>query len=318
MKLTRHVTAALLLVAFPAAGCSNRGETSQAKAASRDAEQPKQVATRGESLPLTRGGEEGLVSAATPKITGPVSFADGQAAYQARKYSDATTIFEHYTGQRPANAWGHYMLGLSSWKSGDLARSEQAFEKALSIDPHHVKSLVNLSRVFIDQKRYDDALDRLTRAAEIDPESTGVHRLIGRAYVAQGKTDEAMDAYRRAIEVNELDAWSMNNLGLLLLETKRADEALPLLAKAVVLRQDVPAFHNNLGMALEHTGRFRAAAAAYKAALAADPGYDKAKRNLARVEAVHWDSEEPREVDSPAKGAGEETAIRGAGKTPNN
>ena len=119
-----------------------------------------------------------------------------------------------------------------------------------------------------------------------------MYRLLGRTYHAQGKTDEAMDAYRRAIELNELDAWSMNNLGLLFLETKRADEALPLLAKAVELRQDVPAFHNNLGMALEHTGRFKAAATAYKAALTADPGYDKAKRNLARVEAVQGDSEE--------------------------
>ena len=205
------------------------------------------------------------MSDATPKITGPVSFADGEAAYQARKYSDATAIFERYTEQRPDNAWGHYMLGLSAWKSGDLAKSEQAFEKALSIDPHHVKSLVNLSRVFIDQKRHDDAVDRLTRAAEIDPESIEVYRLLGRTYHAQGKTDEAVDAYRRAIELNELDAWSMNNLGLLFLETQRADEALPLLAKAVELRKDVPAFHNNLGMALEHTGRFKAAATAYAA-----------------------------------------------------
>ena len=318
MKPTRHVTAVLLLAAFAAVGCSYRGETSQAKVESLNAEQLKPVATRGESLPLKRAGDEGSVSGATPTITGPVSFADGQAAYQARKYSDATVMFEHYTGQRPANPWGHYMLGLSAWKSGDLARSEHAFEKALSIDPHHVKSLVNLSRVFIDQKRYDDALGGLTRAAEIDPESTEVYRLIGRTYVAQGKTGEAMDAYRRAIELNELDAWSMNNLGFLLLETKRADEALPLLAKAVELRQDVPAFHNNLGMALEHTGRFKAAAATYKAALTADPGYDKAKRNLARVESVQRNAEEPLDVGSPANGVVEKTAKGGAGKTPNN
>jgi tetratricopeptide (TPR) repeat protein len=318
MKPTRHVTAALLLVAFAAAACSNRGETSQAKAAARNAEQQKPVATRGESLPLKPAGEEGLVSGATPKITGPVTFADGQSAYQARKYGDATAMFEHYTGQRPANPWGHYMLGLSAWKSGDLAKSEQAFENALSIDPLHVKSLVNLSRVFIEEKRYDDALGRLTTAAEIDPESTEVFRLIGRTYVAQGKTSAAIDAYRRAIEINELDAWSMNNLGLLLLETKRADEALPLLARAVELRQNVPAFQNNLGMALEHTGRFKAAAAAYKAAVTADPGYDKAKRNLARVESVQGNSEEPVDVGSPANGVVEKTAKSGAGKTPNN
>ncbi len=113
-----------------------------------------------------------------------------------------------------------------------------------------------------------------------------MHRLLGRAFHAQGKTDDAMDAYRRAIELDEKDVWSMNNLGLLLLETKHADEALPFLARAVELRKDVAMFHNNLGMALEHTGRFGAAAKAYGDAVTADPGYDKAKQNLARVDAV--------------------------------
>ena len=288
MKPTRHVTAVLLLAGFAAVGCSNRGETVEAKAGSAASAAVKPIATSGEKR---TDGEASLLNP-TPKITGPMSFADGQAAYQARKYSDATAIFDHYTTQRPANAWGHYMLGLSAWKSGDLAKSEQAFEKALSVDPHHVKSLMNLSRVFIEQKRYDDALARLSSAAEIDPDSTEVQRLLGRTYHTQGKTDEAVSAYRRAIELNELDAWSMNNLGLVFLETKRADEALPLLTQATELRPEVPVFHNNLGMALEHTGRFKQAATEYKAALAADPGYDKAKRNLARVEAVRGNSEE--------------------------
>ena len=286
MKPLRHVTAALLLAAVATIGCSKRGDTVEAKAGSPDAA-AKPVMTTG----LKPTDRAGVASDATAKIASPVSFADGKAAYQARNYSEATTIFEHYTGQRPANAWGHYMLGLSAWKSGDLAKSEQAFEKALSVDPRHVKSLVNLSRVFIEQKRHDDALDRLRRAADIDPESTQVYRLLGRSYHTQGKTDDAVAAYRRAIELNELDAWSMNNLGLVLLETQRAEEAVPLLEKAVELKQDVPAFHNNLGMALEHTGRFKDAAAAYANALNADPSYEKAKQNLTRVEAVKSDRE---------------------------
>ena len=288
MKPTRHVTAVLLLAGFAAVGCSKRGETVEAKAGPAASAAVKPVATAGER----RTDKEGSLPSAMPKITGPVSFGEGQAAYQARKYSDATAIFDRYTIDRPANPWGHYMLGLSAWKSGDLAKSERAFEEALSVDPQHVKSLVNLSRVFIEQKRHDEAVDRLSRAAEIDPESTEVQRMLGRTYHTQGKTDEAVAAYRRAIELNELDAWSLNNLGLVFLETERADEALPLLTKATELRPEVPVFHNNLGMALEHTGRFKAAATAYKAALAADPGYDKAKRNLARVEAVQGNSEE--------------------------
>ena len=186
------------------------------------------------------------------------------------------------------------MLGLSAWKSGDLAKAEKAFETALSIDPDHVKSLVNLSRVFIEQKRYDDAIDtadaRGRDRSRVDRGASAARRA---PITRRARPTRPIEAYRRAIELNEHDAWSMNNLGLLLLETQRADEALPLLTKAVELRKDVPAFHNNLGMALEHTGRFKAAAAAYKRRLTADPGYEKAKQNLARVEAVKGNAEEP-------------------------
>jgi tetratricopeptide (TPR) repeat protein len=277
----------LILAAFAAAGCSRRDEPLHAKESARGpALTPvtTPATTRGESLRLV--GEEAPRSDSIPTISNSMSFGDGETAYRDRNYGAAAAIFERYTGQRPNNPWGHYMLGLSAWKSGDLAKSEQAFEKALVVDPHHVKSLVNLSRVFIDQQRHDEAISRLTRAAEIDPESVQVHRLLGRTYHNQGKRDEAADAYRRAIEINELDAWSMNNLGLIFLETQRADDALPLLGRAVELKPEVPAFHNNLGMALEHAGRFSEAAAAYQGALAADPGYDKAKRNLSRIEAA--------------------------------
>ena len=111
-----------------------------------------------------------------------------------------------------------------------------------------MKSLVNESRLFIDQKRYDDAIDRLTRASMIDTESSEVFRLLGRTYTAKGDTEHAIAAYRAALQLNEEDAWSMNNLGLLLVQAKRADEALPLLAKATELQKDVAEFHNNLGM----------------------------------------------------------------------
>lgn len=293
MRPTRHVTAAMLLAALGAVGCSKQAQTPQAKQAPADATQKAPMLKTAAAVADREG------SRVAPKISN--SFADGEAAYNARKYGEATAIFEDYVARRPTNAWGHYMLALSAWKSGDLPKSEQAFEQALRVDSSHMKSLVNESRLFVAQKRYDEAIDRLTRASEVDPESTVVFRLLGRTYAAKGETDKAIDAYRAAIEVNESDAWSMNNLGLLLVESARADEALPLLAKAVELRKDRAEFHNNLGMALEHTGRFKAAAKAYGEALTTDPAYRKAKKNLARVEAVRSGPEEPFDVEQAAK-----------------
>jgi Flp pilus assembly protein TadD len=293
MRPTRYATAMLLLSAIAAVGCSH-DDTPQTKAGeSTAAAQAKTATTPGGLLPAAPADEEGFTATPPPDITGPVTFADGETAYHARKYSEATKIFEHYVTQKPDNAWGHFMFGLSASKSGDLASAEKGFEAALTIDPDHLKSLTNLSRVLIEQKRFDDALDKLIHAGDVEPNSNDVYRLMGRAYHAQGKTEDAVTAYRRAIELDEKDAWSMNNLGLLFLETKRAEEALPLLAKAVELKKDVPAFHNNLGMALEHTGRFGAAATAYAGALTADPAYEKAKQNLTRVEGVKKKFEQP-------------------------
>jgi tetratricopeptide (TPR) repeat protein len=309
MKAARQVAAALLVTALGIAGCSRSDEGTQAQPNDPEPAQHEPVTAPVEPVTVKPTDGEGFVAA---KPTG--SFADGETAYSARRYADAVAIFEGYTGRRPANPWGHYMLGLSAWKAGDLFKSEQAFEKALGIDPHHVKSLVNLSRVLIEQKRHDEAIDRLVRASEIEPESAEVFRLLGRTYHAQRKTDEAINAYRQAIDLNERDAWSMNNLGLVLLENKRADEALPLLAGAVELRKNVPEFHNNLGMALEHTGRFKAAATAYSDALAVDPDYGKAKQNLARVAAVESGPEAPFDLARTPKDAGEEATL--AGNTP--
>ena len=286
MRINRELTAMLLLAAFGTVGCSS-GKAPEAT--------PPQPAGTAHAKPIAvphvveQKEEQGTTGVVPPKAAGPVSFDEAAAAYEAKNYSEATKLFGEYAERRPKNAWGHFMLGLSASKAGDLAMAESAFEQALAIDPNHTKTLVNLSRVLIDQGRLDDAIVRLTHAAELVPDSADVQRLLGRAYAGQRRTHEAVDAYSHAIALDARDAWSMNNLGLLLLEQGRADEALPPLSKAAELRKDVPAFHNNLGMALEHTGRFKAAAAAYRDALAADAGYVKAQQNLARVEAVKSD-----------------------------
>lgn len=284
MRATHHVTG-MLLVAAVAVGCSK--DDGKAKKNDPHASPPAKPAATAIQPPAKDYDSEGFIGA-TPKavVSLPITFADGEAAYHAGKYSDAKTIFEGYVTTRPKNAFGHYMLGLSSWKAGDLASAEKAFNEALVIDAKHVKSLVNLGRVLIEQKKFDAAIDTLTRAGDLDPQSSDVQRLLGRAFHSQQMLDEAESAYRAAIDLNGKDAWSMNNLGLVLIEKEQAADAVLVLTKAIELKSDVAAFHNNLGMALEHTGQFKAAAEAYDGAVAADPFYEKAKQNLARVSVI--------------------------------
>src|SRR5215471_5738347 len=234
MKTNGQITAALLVATLAAVGCSHTDETQQSQ--------------RGQTTPVSMTtGSPSPTPVADKTPIGPVSFADGEAAYRAGNYKSAENVFEQYTKQEPANAWGHFMLGLSASKSGDPAKAEIAFGEALRLDPNHVKSMTNLSRVLIDQKRFEEAFEKLKYAEEKEPNSAEVHRLLGRTYRGQGKTEDAIASYHRAIELDDKDAWSMNDLGLLFLEQDRPDDAVPLLAKAVLLKKDVAIFHNNLG-----------------------------------------------------------------------
>jgi tetratricopeptide (TPR) repeat protein len=225
-----------------------------------------------------------LASEPSPEAPREVMYDEAEAAFLEGRYGEAVLLFTVYSEARSANPWGHYMLGLSAWKAGELERAEAAFERALELDPGHVKSLVNLSRVLLDGGRAYDALLNIEEVLAVDPESNAGLRLLGRANHQLGQPDEAIDAYRQAILVDETDAWSMNNMGLILIEQERFAEALPPLARAVELRDDVALFQNNLGVALERSGYFRAAEETYKSALAIDGSHVKARGNLARVE----------------------------------
>ena len=216
-------------------------------------------------------------------VTPPPSFAEGEAAFSERRYAEAVELFGRYVESHPDNAWGHYMLGLSSWKSGDLARAESSFVRSLELDPRHVKSLFNLSRVLLDAGRPREARERITTALAIDSTSGEGYRLLGRARAALNQPNEAITAYRLALGLQPEDVWSMNNMGLLLVQQQRYDEALGPLARAVQLDSTVAVFHNNLAIALEHTGHYTLATQAYQRALAVDSGYTKALLSLARV-----------------------------------
>lgn len=241
-----------------------------------------------------------VASESTPALTEPapvsvtsVSFADAEAAFHERRYSDAVRSFTAYTASRPGNAWGFYMLGLSSWKAGDLTAAEEALRQALTIDPTHVKSYVNLSRVLLDAGQPDSAIAILDTVLKIDDSLGEAYRLIGRAHDAKGERDEAVTAYHEALVLDSTDVWSMNNLGHTLIVQGSYDEALRPLARAVELVPEVATFQNNLGIALERTGHFTLAAEAYRAALAADSGFTKASVNLQRVETLTEDPNIP-------------------------
>ena len=284
--------AVLMAILITAAACS--GEQSQPSA-------PEGLAATGSQQQTSIAGAEVPdpvvpASSVSAVARAEVTYEEAEAAYTAGRYNDAVVMFNAYTDRKPANVWGEYMLGLSSWKAGDPERAIEAFDRALAIDSTHEKSLLNSSRVLIEQKRTEDALDRIARVLSIDSLDNEALRLQARAYHNQGDTEAAIKGYLSALRANERDVWSLNNLGLIYLEIGDAERALPPLARAVELRDNAPVFRNNLGIALERTGHPVAARDQYRAALEVDSTYRKAAVSLKRVTPIA-ESAPPDSVD---------------------
>jgi Tfp pilus assembly protein PilF len=275
MIRTRSITAATIATLVATTGCGGKDKQPEVTGDSGVVSVP--VATAPVTEPVVPTVDT------TPTVYANVSFEDAEKAFTERRYGEAAKMFEAYTGRRPDNAWGHYMLGLSAWKAGDLEKARGGFERALELDPKHVKSMLNLTRVLLDQGKPNEALGRVGEVMTVDSTSGEVWRLMGRVRTALRQPDAAIEAYRTALALDPEDTWAMNNMGLVLIQQGRFAEALPPLARATQLDSEVVVFRNNLGIALERTGHYVAAAEAYRGALAIDSTYTKASLSLARV-----------------------------------
>jgi tetratricopeptide (TPR) repeat protein len=205
--------------------------------------------------------------------TSNVTYGDAERVFRSGDYKAAADMFDLYSLRVPTNPWGPYMVGISAWRAGDHARAVAALEKTVAMDPKHLKGLLNLSRVLLEQGNASDAIEPVVKVVELDPELGEAWRVLGNVRAELRLTDQAIEAYRRAIMVDHRDAWTMNNMGLLLINEGKYDAALGPLARATELRPDVATFQNNLGVALERSGHIAQAAEAFRAALVADAEY---------------------------------------------
>src|SRR5687768_15704409 len=201
-----------------------------------DRSEPEQRTTQSVDEPVVINDSvvESPVQTSTPTYEN-VTYEEAESTFTSRRYSEATEMFASYVTRRPKNAWGHYMLGLSAWKAGQLPRARESFERAIELDPSHVKSQLNLTRVLLELNEPRDAAERIFAALELDSTSAETHRLMGRVQTALGEQEAAIDSYRSALALDAHDGWSMNNMGLLLIQLGRFDEALRPPARAVQL-----------------------------------------------------------------------------------
>ena len=178
-----------------------------------------------------------------------------------------------------------------------------AYTKLLREDPDNPLRHDAVGDLYLEDRRFDEAIAEYRRSLALNPESASTHYNLGYAVSARGRASEAGDAvweFREALRIDPEYAQAHNNLGALLQLQGKRDEALEHFRRAIAIRPDHFDSHINLAQLLSASGQARAAVEAFHAALALRGDDPHAVSGLAWIRATAQD-ESLRDADEAVR-----------------
>jgi tetratricopeptide (TPR) repeat protein len=163
----------------------------------------------------------------------------------------------------------------------------------LSDDLMRAISEHNLATALQETGRLDEAADHYKRALVIRPDYAPALNNLGTVLMAKGDIPGAVVAFGESArlqpnsaQARDLLAAAQYDLGTSYLSAGNYQRAEIALRDTLRLRPDDARAHNNLGIALASTGRLSEAIDHWRRALAIDPGFADAQRNLQTAQAA--------------------------------
>jgi tetratricopeptide (TPR) repeat protein len=152
-------------------------------------------------------------SSATPELESsapePPATPEMQAgikAFDAGNYAEARKSFEAAVKKNPKDYTSYYNLGMTCEKLGDKSSAEMAYKSALSIKPELDSAAADLSALYVDEGRIDDALAAARNGLAKHPGSAALHENMGVALAARGDQDNASKEFSQAVQIAPNDA----------------------------------------------------------------------------------------------------------------
>lgn len=152
----------------------------------------------------------------------------------------------------PENVQTLLSMGILQATKGDMAAAERYFKRALAIQPDFAFTHFNLGSFYLKQREYDLAKVHLERYLKMAPENANAMAKLGETFRGLGQIDRAIEWYRKSLAAAPRNA-------------------------------DV---YCDLGDALRVTRDEQAAIEAYREAIRINPGHERAGDALTELELI--------------------------------
>ena len=200
---------------------------------------------------------------------------------QAKEMSSPTKAVGD--ADKPATAKLHAEMARMLEQTGEMGGAGIHYRKALEISPHDLSAQLGYAKLLVATGKVEQACGWFERARQDHPESAGAYNDLGLCYAECGRSSDALEALSRAAELKPSEVRYRNNLAKLLIEAGDDTEAVQQL-----LAVHPPAVaHYNAGYLLQSQGKRGQAAEQFRLAAVCDPALLSARRwssELARRE----------------------------------
>jgi len=176
----------------------------------------------------------------------------------------------------PDNDSAYRDLGWLYRDQGKFAESEQAFKKAIELNPKNDSAYRGLGWIYKEQGKFAESEQTLKKVIELNPDNDSAYRELGWLYRDQGKFAELEHTLKKVIELNPDNDSAYRDLGWFYRDQGKFAESEHTLKKAVHLNPDNDSAYRELGWLYRDQGKFAESEQAFKKAIELNPKNDSA------------------------------------------
>ncbi len=251
---------------------------------------------------LQQGNFDGAVGplekslALKPKLRGANLFL-GIARYRENNYAQAIAALKRETQIDPKNPKVFMWLGVAQLGAGDAAAATVSLDHAAALSPDDVDILYHrgrahmlvskesyeqmykadptswrvhqvLAQSFVEQDRFDEAVNECQKAIAAMPREPGLHEELADVYWKQNQLPKAESEFQNELQIDPQSFSSMYKLAVVSIERSKPDVAAKLLTEVLNRSPKYPNANYQLGRAEAQMGNTYAAISNFSAAVA--------------------------------------------------
>ena len=141
-------------------------------------------------------------------------------------WGDRVSLWQDVVEKSPGKARGYNDLGNAFNRAGQLDKADEAYRKAISLDPNSYDAHNDLGIAYAKNNQIGKALEEFNKAMAIRPTYARPHSNVGIIYARMNRMDKAIEEFSKSIELDPANSDTYKNRGLAYVQVGDTRKAL--------------------------------------------------------------------------------------------